>query len=231
VLAEAAGTRSSRTVLMVHNSLERAIRHAEANDYVLRNVAALVDSPTGQTGRPSRSLTIEQGASLLAPAEASPLGAYVVLCLLTGVRTEEARALTWDHVDLDGSAARGRQALAMAFKLIEAAQDRWRAVNAPHLVALVSAPERPSSTANSSNDPAGTPGRKPPEDRIPQAVTIAPLILSMRTSGRGSVEVIDAGRAVGAGQPGTSEGDAGHLSYSLAVTSGCLLPRCLLDSV
>ncbi len=32
---------------------------------------------------------------------------------------------------------RGR--LAMAFKLIEAAQARWRAVNAPHLVALVRA--------------------------------------------------------------------------------------------
>jgi hypothetical protein len=28
---------------------------------------------------------------------------------------------------------------AMAFKLIESAQDRWRAVNAPHLVALVRA--------------------------------------------------------------------------------------------
>jgi len=27
----------------------------------------------------------------------------------------------------------------MAFKLITAAQDRWRAVNAPHLVALVRA--------------------------------------------------------------------------------------------
>jgi transposase-like protein len=35
-----------------------------------------------------------------------------------------------------GSRASG---LAMAFKLIEAAQDRWRAVNAPHLVALVRA--------------------------------------------------------------------------------------------
>ena len=35
-----------------------------------------------------------------------------------------------------GSKAAG---LAMAFKLIEAAQDRWRAVNAPHLVALVHA--------------------------------------------------------------------------------------------
>jgi transposase-like protein len=35
-----------------------------------------------------------------------------------------------------GSRAAG---LAMAFKLIESAQQRWRAVNAPHLVALVRA--------------------------------------------------------------------------------------------
>jgi putative transposase len=38
-----------------------------------------------------------------------------------------------------GSRAAG---LAMAFKLIEAAQTRWRAVNAPHLVALVRAGAR-----------------------------------------------------------------------------------------
>src|SRR5947209_2853379 len=38
-----------------------------------------------------------------------------------------------------GSRAAG---LAMAFKLIESAQDRWRAVNAPHLVALVRAEAR-----------------------------------------------------------------------------------------
>ena len=30
----------------------------------------------------------------------------------------------------------------MAFKLIQAAQDRWRAVNGPHLVALVRAGAR-----------------------------------------------------------------------------------------
>jgi putative transposase len=35
-----------------------------------------------------------------------------------------------------GSRAAG---LAMAYKLIESAQTRWRAVNAPHLVALVRA--------------------------------------------------------------------------------------------
>jgi hypothetical protein len=40
----------------------------------------------------------------------------------------------------------------MAFKLIESAQTRWRAVNAPHLVAL-SVPARYSRTAGSSNDP------------------------------------------------------------------------------
>ena len=38
-----------------------------------------------------------------------------------------------------GSKAAG---IAMAFKLIEAAQERWRAVNAPHLVALVRAGAR-----------------------------------------------------------------------------------------
>ena len=38
-----------------------------------------------------------------------------------------------------GSRAAG---LAMAFKLIQAAQDRWRAVNVPHLVALVRAGAR-----------------------------------------------------------------------------------------
>jgi len=35
-------------------------------------------------------------------AETSRLDAYIVLCLLTGCRVEEARALRWDHVDLDG---------------------------------------------------------------------------------------------------------------------------------
>jgi integrase len=28
--------------------------------------------------------------------------AYFVLSLLTGIRTEEARALRWPHIDLDG---------------------------------------------------------------------------------------------------------------------------------
>jgi len=100
-LTRLAATHSSRTVVVAHNALTRAIRHAEANRHVLHNVAALVDTPTGQKGRPSQALTAEQAAALLVAAQDARLGAYVVLCLLTGIRTEEARALRWDHVDLE----------------------------------------------------------------------------------------------------------------------------------
>jgi integrase len=97
--------RSSATVAIAHNALTRAIRHAEGRDLVRRNVAALIDSPKGQAGRPSHALTLDQAQRLLKTAgnlKKYRLGAYVSLCLLTGMRTEEARALTWDHVDLDG---------------------------------------------------------------------------------------------------------------------------------
>ena len=101
-LKDLAATRATRTVAMTHAGLARAIRHAEANDKVRRNVATLVDTPAGQEGRPSRSLTFEQAVALIRAARPYGLYAYVVLSLLVGIRTEEARALRWDHVDLDG---------------------------------------------------------------------------------------------------------------------------------
>jgi integrase len=100
-LTQLAKDHSSRTVVIAHNALTRALRHAEADRHILHNAAALVDTPQGQRGRPSKALTAEQAAALLNAAERARLGAYVILCLLTGIRTEEARALRWDHVDLD----------------------------------------------------------------------------------------------------------------------------------
>jgi hypothetical protein len=41
---------SSAAVTMGHLALKRAIRHAEANDLVARNVASLVDTPKGRKG-------------------------------------------------------------------------------------------------------------------------------------------------------------------------------------
>jgi hypothetical protein len=51
---------STAAVAMGHNALTRAIRHAEARDQVGRNVAVLVDTPTGQAGRPSKSLSLSR---------------------------------------------------------------------------------------------------------------------------------------------------------------------------
>ena len=100
-LKKMAATHSTRTLQKGHNCLTRAIRHAEGQDLVRRNVSALVDTPRGLEGRPSQSLTLDQASALLEAAETSRLHAFIVLCLLTGVRSEEARALTWEHVDLE----------------------------------------------------------------------------------------------------------------------------------
>jgi integrase len=107
-LSELATSRSSATVSLAHNCLVRAIRHAESGDHVRRNVAALVKPPPGQGGRPSKAMTADQAAALLRAAQDdSRLGAYVILSLTTGIRTEEARALRWDHVDPDGDPGAG----------------------------------------------------------------------------------------------------------------------------
>jgi integrase len=121
-LAKMATQYSSAAVTMGHLALKRAIRHAEANDLVARNVAALADTPKGQDGRPSKSLTLDQTAAVITTARTLPvlelrpglkdvrrpaelMHAYITLSLLTGIRTEEARALCWAHVELDGDSA------------------------------------------------------------------------------------------------------------------------------
>ncbi|WP_084965815.1 tyrosine-type recombinase/integrase [Thermoactinospora rubra] len=86
------------TLREIHSALKRAIRQAQARDMVLRNVAELVTTAKGTDGRPSKALTRHQAEAVLKAAESSELHAYVVTSLTTGIRTEEARALRWDHV-------------------------------------------------------------------------------------------------------------------------------------
>jgi integrase len=106
-LAAVAATRSSATVAMAHLALTRAITRAQAKNLVLRNVSALTGTPPGTPGRPSRSMTLAQASAVTAAAEAAGprTCAYVMLSLCTGVRTEEARALRWQHVDFGDPAS------------------------------------------------------------------------------------------------------------------------------
>ncbi len=101
-LAEKAQTLSTSTLQSIRSILSRALARAQARDKVKRNVVLLCATPTGKVGRPSKALSLAEAESLLRAAEGSTMGAYVVLSLLTGARTEELRALTWTHVDLDG---------------------------------------------------------------------------------------------------------------------------------
>jgi integrase len=100
-LEELAPSLSTRSLRLVHQILERSIRHAQASDLVARNVASLITAPTGRAGRPSKSLTLDQAMALLDAAEPTPLAAYVSLSLLSGLRTEELRSLLCTDVDLE----------------------------------------------------------------------------------------------------------------------------------
>jgi len=101
-LADKAATLSTRTLQSLRSCLNRSVKRAMARDKVKRNVVALCSVPTGQPGRPSKALTMAQAEAVLAAAESTRMRGYIVLSLLTGARTEELRALTWDHVDLKG---------------------------------------------------------------------------------------------------------------------------------
>ncbi|WP_103340196.1 site-specific integrase [Amycolatopsis sp. CA-126428] len=101
-LAERSQVLSTRTLREVRSILLRAISRAQAREKVKRNVVLLCEVPEGRPGRPSKSLTFEQAEAVLAAAERTQLRAYIVLSLLTGARTEELRALTWENVDLIG---------------------------------------------------------------------------------------------------------------------------------
>jgi len=91
------------TVGMLHMLLKHAIRRAARRDKVGRNVALLVDTPQGKRpARKSKSFTLEETTKLLQTAQdpRHRIGAYVILAVVSGLRTEELRALTWSDVDL-----------------------------------------------------------------------------------------------------------------------------------
>jgi hypothetical protein len=92
------GKLSTGSLVSVHSILRWAIRQAQARDKVGRNVAGLVTTPRGRDGRPSKALTPGQATAVMEQARSSWLHAYVVVTITTGIRTEEARALRWDHV-------------------------------------------------------------------------------------------------------------------------------------
>ncbi len=89
------------TVHRIYQTLAAALAHAVREEYLHRNVAALVHVPTGRDGHKPRALTLEQARALLEAASDHRLYALVHLALLTGMRRGELLGLRWNDIDFD----------------------------------------------------------------------------------------------------------------------------------
>lgn len=95
---------SPNTRRLARSVLRRAIRYAEQEGMVARNVAAIADgvkvpAPEG------RAMTAEQARQLLTHLQGHRLEAPVTVAML-GLRRGELLGLTWDDLDLDATPAR-----------------------------------------------------------------------------------------------------------------------------
>jgi integrase len=106
-LAALAPYLSTSSLKQVRSVLRRSIDRAIKRGLAERNVVELCAVPKGREGRLSKSLTLEQASAVLANTKGHKMHAYIVVGLLTGVRVEEQRVLTWDrvHLDTDGGQA------------------------------------------------------------------------------------------------------------------------------
>jgi integrase len=94
---------ATSSIRRVKSILSRSIRRAMKRGLAERNVADLCDVPRGRAGRKSKSLSRVQADAVLRLTRDDPLHAFIVLGVLTGARTEELRALRWEHVRLESN--------------------------------------------------------------------------------------------------------------------------------
>jgi integrase len=100
---------SADTLRRLRSMLRLAIRRAERDGKVSRNVAALAEVPAG-TRRQSRSMTLEETRALLGLRLNTWWRAYIVTALVTGLRPGELLGLRWEDVDFAAGVIRSESA-------------------------------------------------------------------------------------------------------------------------
>lgn len=106
----AAGGYATSTIGATRSVLVRAVRRAQRDGLVMRNVADLIPCPEG-TRRDSRSMTIEQVNALLS-ADLTPWWrAYLYTGIMCGLRPGELLGLRWEDVDAAEGVIRVRKSV------------------------------------------------------------------------------------------------------------------------
>jgi integrase len=108
-LADRAGQGLSKSsCIRFRTVLGQALRLAEIEGWVQRNVARLSDIPR-IPGPEGRSMTADQAGDLLAALEQEPLGGLFTIMLTMGLRLGEATGVPWDAIDLEARTLAVRQ--------------------------------------------------------------------------------------------------------------------------
>jgi integrase len=102
---------AAKTIRDTRSLLANAIRRAERDGLVGRNVARLADLPGG-TRKQSKAMTLAQIGQLLGSGLDAWWRAYVSAGIMCGLRPGELLGLRWRDVDFDGRVIQVRHALA-----------------------------------------------------------------------------------------------------------------------
>jgi integrase len=106
----AAAGSSSDNMRRARALLARAIRRAQRDGLIHRNVAELAEVPRGGK-RVSKAMRLDQVRALLALKLTPWWRAYIVTALTTGLRPGELLGLRWEDLDLQAGAIRVRMCL------------------------------------------------------------------------------------------------------------------------
>lgn len=93
---------AGETRRMARAVLRRALRRAEQEELLTRNVAAIADGPNIRRGE-GRTLSPDAARSLIAASRSERLQAAFSAALSLGLRRGEVLGLRWKDLDLDGS--------------------------------------------------------------------------------------------------------------------------------
>lgn len=96
---------STKSVLLLHQIISRALKMALRREWVHRNVATLVDAPRHRDAE-IEPLSQAEARSLLEAANSMRNGARWSVALALGLRQNEALGMRWQYLDLEAGTVR-----------------------------------------------------------------------------------------------------------------------------